>query len=249
MSAVGALLVAVAVSLAAEPGSAVSTVEEARRAVQAGDPGRASRIVLGLYSTDDPVTVAERGAVAEQAIEVLEATIRSYRASGATLAALRDADARWLLSGRVPSSEYGRELLDYSHNLAREDRPGEAAYVALRALAVDPGAAAARRAARRYTGGGGERTARRFAVAGGVSLVLAGAAAVSVEQATRRLEDGGRREDLDRSLQARRWSEALTYAGIGGALGSGVAATVSWRWGAGPVVAWSPEPLPAWEEE
>lgn len=114
-----------------------AAMEEADRALSEQEADRAYAIVVGVFSSTDPFSVAQAPRLASRGASLLrEVGDLQLRRGRLTLAA-RSLDAAWELGGRRRDSRYSAVLVRWAQEIRREDK-ATALYLARRARVADP---------------------------------------------------------------------------------------------------------------
>lgn len=225
-----------------------AAIAAAEAALNSGAPEVASQELLGLYSSPDRFSVAQRGQVAAQAADLFSRTAASHRAEGQTVRFIRDLDASWLLRGRPADETYAAALGQWADVLYDEGRANEAFYVIDRAVEVSHGGSAWTAQAQRLRVTPAMRVAQVAAGVATIGTAVGGWGAVQAWIAGNALRDGGTREALDARVASRTQGTKLAYAGLAVAAGGTLAYTFTMTWGSARPSPTSPPNLPALPE-
>ena len=150
--------------------------DRANKALNAGNPEKASWIMRSTYLTSDRFTKAQRDQKKDEAVEILREAGQQMAGRGDYSSAASAYDAAWLLSDKTESGRYAKLLVRWAKK-KEDNKPGQALYMARRAKRVDPSFDAANRLDTRLSENKNKTTGRAVQI-GGAAVALGGFAAM-----------------------------------------------------------------------
>lgn len=115
----------------------VAAMEDAEHALSQHQPDRAYAIVVGVFSSSDPFSIAQSPALASQGASLLRRAGEAQLSRGRLTLGAQALDAAWELDGRPQDPRYGAVLTEWARDVRREDK-ATALYLARRARVADP---------------------------------------------------------------------------------------------------------------
>lgn len=119
-----------------------AAMKEADHALSEQQPDRAYTIVVGVFFSSDPFSVAQSPRLTPRGASLLREVGELELSRGRLALAARSLDAAWELEGRRTDPRYSAVLVRWAEEIRREDK-ATALYLARRARVADPDNAAA----------------------------------------------------------------------------------------------------------
>lgn len=115
----------------------VAAMEDAEHALSQQQSDRAYAIVVGVFSSSDPFSIAQSPVLGSQGASLLRRVGEEELSRGHLTLGAQALDAAWELDGRPQDPRYAAVLTQWAQDVRREDK-ATALYLARRALVVDP---------------------------------------------------------------------------------------------------------------